>query len=164
MRKSLKLILPIILVVFTFFLVYYAIGNHENALKCIFNKDCRIVSNERDAIIKVDGNVAHESKVFENEENFYFVSDAYLKDRYFLYQINKSKNDVMYPIDCYEVSFGSYLILPDCARSIFLSNSAKGDGFDTQLKITDTAITFRLPEDKHSNYPEHKIEILFNGE
>ena len=71
--------------------------------------------------------------------------------------IVKSKNDVILPNGgCREVVFSNYLFLADCAKGYFYSDKAIGNGFDTQLKISNSDMNFVIPG--------HKIEILFKGE
>ena len=133
MKKILRFYLPIFISIFALaiFVLIYTVRNHENALKCAFNKDCEVVSVSRNAVIKIDGIISEGSKIFEDEKNYYLVSDVYKKYSYSMHIINKSENDVTYPVGCFEVAFRKYLLLPDCALGIFLSNNAKGSGFDT---------------------------------
>ena len=155
MKKILNYYLPIFITIVAlgFLAVLYLVGNHENALKCVFNKNCKIISPARKAIVKIDDVISADSKVFEDEGNFYLVSDPYEKDRFGLRRIDKNKNDVTFPIRYYEVLFSKYLILPDGTDGIFLSDTVKTNGFDSQLKINDSKINFVVPE--------HKIEIIF---
>lgn len=163
MKKFFKFYLPIIIVFIC--LGIFSVSSYENAFKCVANtKQCHVVSTTRNAVVKIDANESADSKVFEDERRFYLISDAYKKGNFFLMIIDKSKNDVTYPEGCYSTIYSSYLLLSDCVHGIFLSDKVKGNGFDSQLKITDSEINFIIPDWKTSKVPEHKIEILFKGE
>lgn len=161
MKKFLRFYLPLLLALTALgvFTLRYLVVNHENALKCL--RECRVISAPKSAVVKIDGVESTGSKIFEDEKNYYLVSDIYKKDSFSLMIIDKSKNDVTFPTGCYDTIFSSYLLLPDCAGGIFLSDSVKGNGFDSQLKITGSNINFVVPENKHFDIPEHKIEILY---
>jgi hypothetical protein len=154
MKKFLRFYLPIIIVFIC--IGFYSVSDYRNALKCLNENGCRVVSTTRNAVVKIDGRESLNSKIFEDETNYYLVSDAYKI-------INKSKNAVTYP-ECYATIYSSYLLLPDCVHGIFLSDTVKGNGFDEKLEITSSNVEFIIPETEHFKIPNHKIEIIFKGE
>ena len=155
MKKILKYYLPLFITIMAlgFCVVLYLVGNHKEALVCVFSENCKIISLERKAIVKIDGVVSADSKVFEDERNFYLVFDYDKNGNFELREIDKNKNDVTFPVSYFEVLFSKYLILSQGTGGILLSDTTKGNGFDTQLKISDSEINFVTPE--------HKIEIIF---
>lgn len=163
MRKKIALSLPIFLAIIALavFAFRFLLVNPGDLLTCFNKNGCRVVSTRRTAVVKIDGVESPGSKVFEDEENFYLVSDFIKKDDFSLTIINKFENDAMYPIGCYGMVSEGYLILPDCAASVFYGNKGKADGFDTQLTVTGAGLTFLTPEKKPFNIPEHRIEIVF---
>lgn len=162
MKKFLKFYLPVIII---FICVgFTSVSSYENALKCLNKNGCRVVSKTKDVIIKIDDRESRNSKVFEDESRYYLISDAYKENSFFLMVIDRSKNDVSYPEGCYTTIYSNYLLLADCISGIFLSDTVKGNGFNAQLKITDSEMNFVIPERKFLAQPEHRIEIVFKGE
>ena len=162
MKKFLGFYLPVIIIFIC--IGFYSVSSYENALKCLNKNGCQVVSTTRNAVVKIDGRESANSKIFEDEKSFYLISDAYKEGRFFLMIIDKSKNDVSYPEGCYTTIYSSRLLLADCIHGIFLSDKVKGEGFDSQLKITDSGINFVIPEIKESGLPKPIIEIFFEGE
>ncbi len=156
MKKFLRFYLPLLIAVlaFGFFTLRYLNENHENVLKCLVGEG-KVISPAKKAVIKLDGVELSDAKIFETEESFYLVMES-VKD-FDLLILVKSKNDVILPDSgCREVIFSKYLFLADCAKGYFYSDTAIGDGFDTQLKRSESNISFVVPN--------HKIEIIFKGE
>ena len=156
MKKFLRFYLPLFLAVSSlgFFTLRYLVVNHEPALKCVLGAG-KIVSPAKKAVIKIDNIESIDAKIFEANGSFYLATES-VKD-FDLLIIDKSINEVALPNgNCQEVLFSNYLFLADCGYSGVFYSSAKADNFNTQLKISDSDITFVVPN--------HKIEISFKGE
>jgi hypothetical protein len=156
MKKFLRFYLPlfIAIIAFGFFTLRYLIENHENVLKCLVGGG-KVISPAKNAVVKIDDVESTDAKIFEADGNFYLVMESV--KALDLLIIDKSRNDIILPNGgCREVVFSNYLFLADCAKGIFYSDKGKGNGFNTQLKISDSNISFVVPN--------HKIEILFKGE
>lgn len=157
MKKFLSFYLPLffIFIAVGVFTLRYLNENHENVLKCLAGAG-KIVSPAKNAVIKMDGIESADTKIFESNGRFYVVTDD-RRLREDMLIIDKSENDVALPNGgCRELILSNYLFLADCGYGGVFYSDGKADKFNTQLKMTDSEISFVIPA--------HKIEILFKGE
>jgi hypothetical protein len=166
MKKFLKFYLPLFLSLAAtgIFTVGY-LAARRSTLKYLFG-EAKMISPAKKASIKVNGIESNSSQIFESDGKFYFVTDDSKLRFHDLLVIDRAKNDVALPNGgCRDVLFSNYLFLEECGYGgVFYGDKVKMSGFNTRLEITDSEISFILPNDRDFITPEYKIEIRFTGE
>lgn len=175
MKKILKIYLPILLIIISIGVLFlgYMLKYQPILLQYTLGL-ARLHTPPMNTVVKIDGVENKSSKVFKLNEGINTKNSDKLiiytpnqTDTYEVIIVDKFNNDIGQTnsgIKHYKLFFEYFLVQTDSAYGIiYASNKAKW-GYDPNLKITESKISYKTEKLVGNIYKDVQVEIFFEGE
>lgn len=164
MKKNLKIYLSISLLLFlmTVGIAGYLVAYHSVVVRFVTGS-ARLISSPVRSVIKIDGKVAANAKVFHLDDGKLLVYNPNAEQTHPVIIIDKLKNDIGTTNagkEYYELIGDRYLFQADSAYGIVYASDAKWE-YNPNLSITDTGISYTTQKLENNEFKDIPVEILF---
>jgi hypothetical protein len=172
MKKFLKYYLPILMIFLSLsflFLVYvevYVEKNHPILIWYLIGR-ARVHSQTISSVVKVNEKEQITAKVFKVNKDKFLIYIPDSDETYPVIIVDKARRDIG-STDAgktrYELLFDRYLLQSDSAYAIIYASDAVKWGYNANLEMTASRISYTTPKLEDDKFVDIKVEILFKGE